>query len=85
MNSFLILVAMMMCFGFVGVACDVFFRGVYRELFFVESTALPLSHGMAWGGNQIKGNGLNICGAPAKCIYKLCYLMIRHCAKRSMS
>ena len=43
-----------MCFGFLGVACDVFFRGVYRELFFVESTAPPLSHGMAWGGIKSK-------------------------------
>ena len=38
------------------------------HIFFVESGAPQLVNCMAWRGGQIKGNGLHIAEARAKCI-----------------
>ena len=50
----------------------------YRPLFFVESGAPPLGHGMAWGGSKLKAMAL-IFSFPPPNVYKLYYKKARHC------
>ena len=49
----------------------------------VENGSLSIAHGMAWG-RQIKGIGLNICGAPAKYINEQDYLILWRYNKQSI-